>query len=268
MLGAIIGDIVGSPYEFNNIKTTDFELFSSKSTFTDDTVMTIAVAVGLIQGLHNPVKSREAIIDAMHDFGNRYPTSYGGRFAEWLYTRSRKPYGSYGNGSAMRCSAAGWLYNSLEEVEYYAKISAAVTHSHIEGIKGAQSVAAAIYLARTGSTKSQIAHYISEHYNYDLSRTLDAIRPGYRFSEICQKSVPEAITAFLESNDFEDAIRKAISLGGDSDTIGAITGSIAEAFYRDIPKVIVDKALSYLDQDLLHEVEKIQRFINQEQAAS
>jgi len=250
MLGAIIGDIVGSPYEFDNIKTTDFPLFSNHSYYTDDTVMTIAVAVGLWQGLNDPESSREAIIDAMHDFGNLYDRGYGGNFAQWIYQRSRQPYGSYGNGSAMRVSSVGWLYDSLDDVERYAEISAAVSHNHPEGVKGAQAVASAIFMARTGSTKEQIRRHIVSRYGYDLSRTLDQIRPKYEFSEICQTSVPEAIIAFLESENFEDAIRKAISLGGDSDTIGAITGSIAEAFYHDIPQWIVDEALSRLGDPL------------------
>jgi len=250
MLGAIIGDIVGSPYEFHNIKTTDFPFFCEQSKYTDDTVMTIAVASGLCQCLDDPEASREAIIDAMHDFGNQYKVGYGGNFAQWIFKRHRQPYGSYGNGSAMRVSSVGWLYNSLNDVERYAEISAAVTHNHPEGIKGAQAVATAIFMARTGSTKKQICHHITSRYGYDLSRTLDQIRPNYTFSEICQTSVPEAIIAFLESDNFEDAIRKAISLGGDSDTIGAITGSIAEAFYHDLPKWIVDDALSRLDDQL------------------
>lgn len=251
MIGAIIGDIVGSRYEFHNIKTTNFPLFDKKSRFTDDTVMSVAVALGFRQGANDPVATREAIIDAMHDLGERYPRAgYGGRFSHWLHVRSREPYGSYGNGSAMRVSSAGWMYTSLHDVEQYAEISASVTHNHPEGIKGAKSVAGAIFMARTGSRKEDIRNYITSQYGYDLSRTTDEIRPTYEFYETCQDSVPEAIIAFLESNDYEDAIRKAISLGGDSDTIGAITGSIADAFYQNIPQWIIDEAMNRLDDYL------------------
>ncbi|MBQ9452729.1 MAG: ADP-ribosylglycohydrolase family protein [Desulfovibrio sp.] len=251
MLGAIVGDIVGSPYEFHNIKTTDFPLFCQKSRFTDDTVMTIAVALGLCQGANDPDATREAIIDAMHELGMRhFFVGYGQKFAQWLLRNSREPYGSYGNGSAMRVSSVGWMFSTLDDVERYAEISATVTHNHPAGIKGAKSVAAAIFMAHTGSSKDDIRSYITSQYGYDLSRTLDEIRPTYRHIESCQGSVPEAIIAFLESNDFEDAIRKAISLGGDSDTIGAITGSIAEAFYGAIPEWIQLEAMTRLDDNL------------------
>lgn len=251
MRGAIIGDIVGSVYEFHNIKTTDFPLFSAKSRFTDDTVMTIAVALGLSHGANDPLATREAIIDAMHDLGGRYlKAGYGQKFFQWLLYRRREPYGSYGNGAAMRVSSVGWMYQSLDDVERYAEISAAVTHNHPEGIKGAQSVAAAIFLARTGSSKEDIRNYITSQYGYDLSRTLEAIRPTYKHNETCQGSVPEAIIAFLESTDFEDALRKAVSLGGDSDTIAAIAGSIADAFYQNIPERIAKEAMQRLDAAL------------------
>ena len=251
MLGAIIGDIVGSIYEFSNRKSTDFPLFNHSSMFTDDTVMTIAVYAGIQNAHGNQEVLRRSLIDSMHKYGEIYPKAgYGGRFRQWLHDKQREPYGSYGNGSAMRVSSVGWLYDSLDDVERYAEISAAVSHNHPEGIKGAQAVASAIFMARTGATKEQIRRHIVSRYGYDLSRTLDQIRPKYEFSEICQTSVPEAIIAFLESENFEDAIRKAISLGGDSDTIGAITGSIAEAFYHDIPQWIVDEALSRLGDPL------------------
>ena len=258
MLGAIIGDIVGSPYEFtqNNIKTTDFPLFSNKSKFTDDTVMTVAVAEGAMQGHGSPESTREAIIDAMHKYGRMFPfAGYGQKFFLWLGTKKHTPYGSYGNGSTMRVSPVAWAYDTLEDVERYARISAEVTHNHPEGIKGACSTAAAIFMGRNGATQEEIRAYISERYGYDLSRTLTEIRPGYIHVESCQESVPEAIIAFLESTSFENAIRKAVSLGGDSDTIAAITGSIAEGFYREISQKIVDEAMSRLDSRLIAAIE-------------
>ena len=227
MLGAIIGDIVGSVYEWNNIKTKDFPLFSEKCFFTDDTVMTIAVADALLNG-----GTADDFINSMKKYGRLYPNAgYGSRFGNWVHSNAREPYNSWGNGSAMRVSPCGWFAESLEETEALAEKSAAVTHNHPEGIKGAQATAAAIYLARTDMKKDKIKEYIESKYNYNLSRTLDEIRPVYQFNETCQETVPEAIIAFLESNGFEDAIRNAISLGGDSDTLAAITGSIAEAAY-------------------------------------
>jgi len=245
MLGAIIGDIVGSVYEWDNIRTKEFPFFSEKCFFTDDTVMTIAVAEALMNG-----GKPDNFIDSMKKFGKLYPNSgYGGRFGSWLHSDDRKPYNSFGNGSAMRVSPCAWYANSLEEAEELAKRSADVTHNHPEGIKGAQSTAAAIYLARTGKTKSEIKDYIENKFDYDLSRTLDEIRPVYQFNETCQQTVPEAIIAFLESRSFEDAIRNAISIGGDSDTVAAITGSIAEAAYR-IPDVIITDTFHFLDDTL------------------
>jgi ADP-ribosylglycohydrolase len=230
MLGAIIGDIVGSVYEFNNIKTKDFPFMNEKCFFTDDTVMTIAVADALLKG-----GTSDNFIDSMKEIGRLYPNSgFGGGFAKWLFSDSREPYNSFGNGSAMRVSPCAWLANSLEEAQQLAERSAAVTHNHPEGIKGAQATAAAIYLARTNTSKDAkgiIKEYVENKYGYDLSRTLDEIRPGYRFNETCQETVPEAIIAYLESSGFTDAIRNAVSLGGDSDTLAAITGSIAEAAY-------------------------------------
>lgn len=251
MLGAIIGDIVGSVYEWNNIKTKDFPLFSKKCFFTDDTVMTIAVVNALLNG-----GAEDNFIDSMKQIGRLYPDSgYGGNFGSWIFSDDRKPYNSWGNGSAMRVSPCGWYAKSLDEAEVFAKKSAAVTHNHPEGIKGAQATAAAIYLARKGKSKTEIKEYIENKYYYDLSRTLDEIRPSYKFNESCQETVPEAIIAFLESRDFEDAIRNAISLGGDSDTLAAITGSIAEAAYG-IPKEIADITLGYLDNTLREIYEK------------
>ena len=257
MLGAIIGDMVGSPYEFsgNNIKTTDFPLFSERSRFTDDTVMTCAVAAGLLAGAPNSAddaQEHENIIDAMHDLGRQFPRAgYGQRFVLWIYGRKRTPLNSYGNGAAMRVSPVGWMFDSLEAVEHHAAISANVSHNHPEGVKGAQSVAGCIFLARHGASMPDIRTYVEQRYGYDLSRTLDEIRPSYYHIETCQQSVPEAIIAFLESTGFEDALRKAVSLGGDSDTIAAIAGSIAQAFYGDIPEHIVAEALPRLAPALL-----------------
>lgn len=247
MLGAIIGDIVGSPYEFTgrSIKTTDFPLFSPKSRFTDDTVMTCAVAKALLQKANTEQNERDYLIDAMHELGRAFPKAgYGQKFVLWVYGRKREPLGSFGNGSAMRVSPVGWMYDTLAEVEQHAEISAAVSHNHPEGIKGAQAVAGSIFLARNGAARQEIRQYVTTRYNYDLSRTLDDIRPGYYHIETCQQSVPEAITAFLESSDYEDAIRKAVSLGGDSDTQAAIAGSIAQAFYGVIPEDIVREAIT------------------------
>lgn len=246
MIGAIIGDIVGSVYEWDNIKIKDFPLFSPGCFFTDDTVMTLAIADGLMNG-----GSSENFITAMKKYGLIYPDAgYGGRFGSWLFSENIQPYNSWGNGSAMRVSPVAWAFTTLSEVEQYAEVSAAVTHNHPEGIKGAQATAAAIFLARKGKCKDDIKTYIENKYGYDLSRTLNEIRPDYHFNESCQETVPEAITAFLESVDFEDAIRNAISLGGDSDTLAAITGSIAEAAYG-IPEEIKGKALTILDERLL-----------------
>ena len=251
MTGAIIGDIVGSRFEFDNCKTTEFTLFTEKNFFTDDTVMTLAVAKTFcdIDKVTDLEKFKKELIKNMHDLGDRYPDcGYGGRFAEWITKRKTEPYNSYGNGSAMRVSPVAWRATSLEECEKLATATAEVTHNHPEGIKGAVSVAGAIYLARTGHSMNEIKEYVSGFYNIDF--TLDEIRDTYGFYETCQESVPQAFEAFFESTDFESAIRKAISIGGDSDTIAAITGSVAEAFYG-IKKDMKDTALSYLDGRLL-----------------
>jgi ADP-ribosylglycohydrolase len=264
MIGAIIGDIVGSVYEFNNIKTKDFPLFGKKNFFTDDTVMTIAIAESIMHG-GKPDNYPDSYIGTMKKYGNLYfNVGYGSKFKNWLRNESSEPYNSWGNGSAMRVSPVAYAFNSLEEVEHAAKICAAVTHNHPEGVKGAQATAAAVFLARTRKSKPEIKTYIENKYNYDLSRTLEEIRPTYKFYVSCQKSVPEAIIAFLESTDFEDAIRNAISLGGDSDTLTAITGSIAEAAYG-VPDEIADKALSYLDTSLLEVYNQWKKFINRTQ---
>ena len=254
MYGAILGDIIGSPFEFDRgDKTKEFDLFTKGCDFTDDSVMTIAVGEALLAvGPEATVQEiEEAVVTNMQDWGKRYPyAGYGGRFRYWLRKRNPKPYGSYGNGSAMRVSAAGWLYDSLERTREVARATANVTHNHPEGIKGAEATASAIYMARNESSKEEIKEYIEREFHYNLDRTLDEIRPGYHMDETCQRTVPEAIIAFLESKDFEDAIRNAVSLGGDTDTLGAITGSIAEAFYG-IPAVLIAECRSRMDEGLM-----------------
>lgn len=249
MYGAIIGDIVGSIYEFDNIKTKDFPLFSDKCFFTDDTVMSVCVAKALmIYGTEDVHNFKKGLIAIMHEIGNRYPLcGYGGRFGNWILRRETFLYNSWGNGSAMRVSPVIWYAKTLEEAEILAKATANVTHNHPEGIKGAVVTACAGWLAKNGASKEEIAEYISRH--YDIGFTLDEIRPAYQFDESCQGTVPQAMVAFLESESFEDAIRNAISIGGDSDTLAAITGAVAEAFYG-IDSTIVKYAESYLDGEL------------------
>lgn len=249
ILGAIGGDIIGSIYEFYPYKNTDFQLFTNASHFTDDTVMTVANMAWLLNYKDND------LISIMHTIGNKFTdVGYGQAFAKWLITRSREPYFSCGNGSSMRCSPVGWMFDTLDDVLEYAKKSADVTHNHPEGIKGAQSVAAAIFLARTGRTKETIKDYISKSFGYDLDRKIDDIRPNYSFKVTCQESTPEAIICFLESTDYESAVRLAISLGGDADTQAAIAGSIAEAYYG-IPYNIQVEIIKRLPKDLLNIVE-------------
>ena len=248
MIGAIIGDIVGSSHEFNSIKTTNFNLFDKRSRYTDDSVMSMAVAEWLMD---DPAHLHEVLEQKMVKYGSLNPDAgYGGMFFRWLFhpervfkSGKREAYNSFGNGSAMRVSAVGWLFDTLEETERVAEISASITHNHPEGIKGAQSTAAAIWLARNGKSKQEIKDYISTKYGYDLNRTCDEIRPDYDFDVTCQGSVPESIIAFLESSDYESTIRLAVSLGGDSDTQACIAGGIAEAFYKDIPVEIVSRAM-------------------------
>ncbi|MCA6586761.1 MAG: ADP-ribosylglycohydrolase family protein [Pseudanabaena sp. M051S1SP1A06QC] len=249
MLGAIVGDIVGSIYEFNNHRSKDFPLFSGGCDFTDDTVLTVAVADCLM--------NQGSYVEYIKNYTRKYPNrGYGGRFAQWIRIESMEPYNSWGNGSAMRVSAVGFAFDDLEMVIQEAKRSAEVTHNHPEGIKGAQATALAIYMARQGQSKEQIKSAIAKSFSYDLDRTLDEIRPVYQFNESCQETVPEAVIAFLESTDFEDAIRNGISLGGDSDTLTCITGGIAEAFYGGVPQDIAEKALSYLPKAMREVVEK------------
>ncbi len=234
MYGAILGDMIGAPYEFDRSgKTKDFPLFVERSHFTDDTVMTIAVAEALLEVKDGTLpETAEALVNAMRKWGRKYPNAgYGARFFRWLRMNDPEPYGSYGNGSAMRVSPAGWLYDTLGMTRRAARWTAQVTHNHPEGIKGAEAIASAIFMARTGSSKKEIREYIERAFGYDLSRSCDEIRPHYHHVESCQETVPQAITAFLEGNSFEDVIRTAVSLGGDCDTLTCIAGSIAEAFY-------------------------------------
>ncbi len=256
MIGAIFGDIVGSVYEFNNIKTKDFELFSKRCFFTDDTVMTVAVADALLQleGKDDIELFKQILIKTMHRYGKQYPDAgYGGRFGHWLYMEHTEPYGSYGNGSAMRVSPVAWYADSLEKAIAYAKASAEVTHNHPEGIKGAIVTAGATYLARTGANMEQIKEFVGRY--YDMNFTLNEIRPTYRFNETCQDTVPQAMQAFLESTSFEDAIRNGISIGGDSDTLCAICGAVAEAYYG-LSNEEKHRAASYLDEKLLNIIER------------
>ena len=266
MIGAILGDIVGSVYEFDNIKTKDFELFDKECFFTDDTVMTAAVAEALMKSPQitneNINVFREILIDTMHETGNKYPDcGYGGRFIIWMLNRQRKGYNSFGNGSAMRVSPVGWYAKTLEEAELIAKITAEVSHNHPEGIKGAVATAGAVFLAKIGKTKEEIKEYILKYYNIDF--TLEEIRPTYEFNETCQRSVPQAMQCFFEAESFEDTIRNVVSIGGDSDTLAAIAGGVAEAYYG-IEDDMKETALSYLDETLLDITERfVKKYLKQ-----
>ena len=255
LLGAIAGDIIGSVYEFNTCKSTEFRFFYDASRYTDDSVMTVANADWLVTG--------DSLLGIMQDYGNRYPTAgYGGMFYSWLKAREPKPYNSWGNGSAMRVSPVGWAFDTLEETLEAAKQSAEITHNHSEGIKGAQATAACIFMARTGKSKEDIRKYIELKFGYNLRRTCDEIRPTYLFDESCQGTVPESIIAFLDSTDYESAIRLAISLGGDADTMGAITGGIAEAFYGGVPEHIRKEVLKRLPNEFIDVMQKFyQKFV-------
>ena len=248
MLGAIIGDIVGSTREWHNIKTEEFEMVPRGSRFTDDTVMTLAVAEWLMTDTeHRP----ETLVACMQQLGRKYPNAgYGKMLARWLTTDNPQPYNSFGNGSAMRVSPVGLYANTLEEAMELARITASVSHNHPEGIKGAQATAAAIFMARTGSTKDEIRRFISETFGYDLNRSCDDIRPTYGFDGSCQGTVPESIIAFLDGKDYEDALRLCISLGGDADTMGAITGAIAGAYYNKLPYTLYEFGINKLPDDI------------------
>jgi ADP-ribosylglycohydrolase len=254
LLGALAGDIIGSVYEFDAPKTTDFEMFAPGSKVTDDSILTVAVADAILSG--------RSYLDCIRAYALAYPDGgYGGMFREWIYADDPQPYNSFGNGSAMRVSPVAWAFTNADDVLREAEASAAISHNHPEGIKGAQAVALAIFRARTGFRKDDIRREMLQRFGYDLTRSLDEIRPGYHFDETCQKTVPPAIVAFLESNDYEDAIRKAISLGGDADTLAAITGSMASAFYGSVPHEIAVKAQLLIPPELWDVVERFgQRF--------
>ena len=260
MIGAIFGDVVGSIYEFDNIKTKEFELFDKECFFTDDSVMTIAIAGALLQteeiNEENLEDFKENLITVMHEIGVKYPDcGYGGHFYVWMLSNKKEPYNSFGNGSAMRVSSVGWYAKTLKEAELIAKATAEVSHNHLEGIKGAVATSGAVFLARTGANMEELKKYISKYYTIDF--TIDEIRPVYKFNETCQETVPQAMQAFFESTSFEDAIRNAISIGGDSDTLAAITGAVAEAYYG-IPDDLKETALSYLDERLLDITERFE----------
>ena len=272
MYGAILGDIIGSPYEFdqNNIKTTDFELFSDRSEFTDDSIMTLAVAEALMNcGIDADEETmKKALIEAMKKYGRRYPfAGYGVNFSMWLDKDDPKPYNSFGNGSAMRVSAAAWLcQENLQQMLQIAAITAVVSHNHPEGIKGAQATAAVIFMAIHGASKEQIKDTISKAFGYDLSKTCDEIRPTYHHVESCQETVPQAIIAFLEGDSFENVIRLAVSLGGDSDTLTCIAGSMAEAFYG-VPEHLKQEARERLSDDLLAVLERFDQKLEEDRIA-
>jgi ADP-ribosylglycohydrolase len=252
MLGAIAGDVIGSVHEHARTKTKDFPLLTPQSRFTDDTVLTVAVADCLLRG--------RDYVDALHDYFHAYPDAgYGSTFWLWASSRRRGPYRSWGNGSAMRISPVAYVGTTLEEVLDEAKRSAEVTHDHEEGIRGAQATAAAIFLARTGGTKEQIRQYVEERFDYFLDETLNDLRPTYQMDASCQWSVPQAIIAFLESTGYEDAVRNAISLGGDADTMACIAGAIAEAYYGGVPATIVEPVLARLDDRLRNVVQEFRQ---------
>ena len=263
MIGAILGDMIGAPYEFDRgNKSKDFPLFGKDSVFTDDSVMTIAVAEALLDSMgKSDEEVRQALTVSMQKWGRRYPDAgYGGMFYHWLREKDPEPYGSFGNGSAMRVSSAGWLYESLEVTRKYARLTAEVTHNHPEGIKGAEAVASVIWMARNGSSKEEIRRFICREFNYDLSRTCDQIRPGYHHVETCQETVPEAITAFLEGESFEDVVRTAVSLGGDCDTLTCIAASMAEAFHG-VPVTMTNEGLKRLPEDMKEVLDRFQGFL-------
>ncbi len=260
MYGAILGDMIGAPYEFDRgDKTKDFVLFNEEAQFTDDSVMTIAVAEALMDAEGQSADEvKKALVRSMQKWGRKYPhAGYGVMFCGWLRDEDPRPYGSCGNGSAMRVSAVGWLYDSMEDTRKYARLSAEVTHNHPEGIKGAEATASAIFMARNGSSKEEIKEYIVGEFGYDLSRTCDEIRRTYHHVETCQETVPEAITAFLEGTDFEDVIRTAVSLGGDCDTLTCIAGGIAEAFYG-VPETFRLTCRERLGRDMLEVLDRFE----------
>ena len=249
MIGAIAGDIIGSVYEFSGQKSTRFDLFGPDSRFTDDTVLTVALADAVISG--------KDYVDLLKKYYRDYPhRGYGGHFKEWAGSGEREPYYSLGNGAAMRISPVGWAYPSLEETLRKAEKYTAVTHNHPEGIKGAQATASAIFLGRNGASKGEIRAYVAGSFGYDLGRSCNDIRIGYEFTEKSQETIPEALVAFLDSEDYESAVRLAVSLGGDADTLACITGGVAEAFYGGVPEAIQREVRLRLDKRLMETTER------------
>lgn len=267
MFGAIVGDIVGSVYEFSEIMTKNFPFFAKGCDYTDDSIMSIAVAQALLDFRREGTPFSEAVVLRMREFGRRYPHpmgAYGGGFARWLRYPNLGPYNSWGNGSAMRVSACAYAAHSLEEALELAKQSAEVTHNHPEGIKGAQAACACAYLARTGRSKEEIRAYVQENF-YPLDKTMDQWREEGGFNDTCQGTVPPAIESFLSATDYEDAIRNSISTGGDADTIACITGGIAEAYFG-VPEEMKQKAIALLPEDLLNVVLDFEAFVEAEKA--
>jgi ADP-ribosylglycohydrolase len=249
MLGAIVGDVIGSVHEGAGTKTKDFPLFVEGTTFTDDSVLTVAVAEWILTG--------RDLVDLLHSYTETYPgRGYGGMFHHWARRRVREPYNSFGNGAAMRVSPVGFAFDTIEEVLAWSKRSAEVTHNHPEGIRGAQATATAIYLARCVRNKDQIRHTIESQFGYDLGARLDQIRPAYGFDETCQGTVPQALVSFFESTSFEDALRNAISLGGDADTLACIVGGVAEAYYGGTPQELARPVIAMLDKRLVAVVDR------------
>lgn len=252
MLGAIAGDIIGSVYEWRPAQRIDFPLFSPASTFTDDSVLTVATAEKLL--------TEKGYADLYRRYGRRYPDAgYGGRFKSWIFDAEMGPYNSYGNGSAMRIAPVGWAFDALEETLAEAERSARPTHDHPEGIRGAQAVAGAMFMARDGRSKEEIRRWLGERFHYDMERTAAEIRPRYGFDVTCQGSVPEALIAFLEADSFEAAVRNAVFLGGDADTQGAIAGAVAEAFFGGVPAPIARETVRRLDHALAQIVSRFRK---------
>jgi len=274
ILGAICGDIVGAPFEFSPIKSKDFEFISDKSVFTDDTVMTIVNMLWLINLYETECDdnftmddAKNELIDLMHEIGVKYPNcGYGGHFYGWLVTKERKPYYSWGNGSGMRVSPIGWMFDRIETVMDFAKLSAEVTHNHPEGVKGAQAIASCVFLARKGKTKSEIKKFVEDTFGYDLNRKLEDFQADYKFDVSCMGSVPEAIICFLESESYEDAIRNCVWLGGDCDTTGAMCGAIAEAFYGYFDDEMTKNVMDKLDDFMKDVVVRFSKMINEKES--
>jgi ADP-ribosylglycohydrolase len=249
LLGAVSGDVIGSVYEFSRQKAYDFSLFSQDSKVTDDSILTLAIADAILHDRN--------YLAFIRRYAQAYPDrGYGGFFRKWMYSTDPQPYNSFGNGSAMRVSAVGWAFDNVEQVLLEAERSAAITHNHPEGIKGAQTTALCVLLSRKSASKAAIRQEVLSRFGYNLDRTVNQIRLTYEFTEACQETVPEAIVAFLESESYEDAIRKAISLGGDADTLAAITGAIAEAYYGGVPTVIIAEVKKRVPADLWTVIEK------------